>query len=857
MSASARTQPCTGRNARKPRTVALPLAPGRPPPLRHSRASKWRAFSLILVHVAMVAHFVHWRIAGRTLTPVEPSEAMYTLRDGALNAGFIFFSAAILATLVLGRFFCGWGCHLVAYQDLCGWVLRKLRLRPKQFRSRYMMLIPLAAAIYMFILPLIERLYTRFVRNVPPPKIEPHLLTTGFWDTFAGPIVAVPFLLVCGVVIVYFLGNKAFCAYGCPYGAFFGLADKLATGRIRVTDACEGCGHCTAVCTSNVHVSEEVRRFGMVVDPGCMKCMDCVTVCPNDALYFGFGRLPVGEHGHARGADPASPARSRADVDFAKRAGRPRLWKAAAAALMSALITLLLVAVMWGREARTARVPADFLLISGITIVAGVWVILMLVRLTHARGEVHYDLTRGGELGALVVFSIAFLAFRGIYDGAVPFLFGLGIGAVAAYLAVQAWRLTTNRAVVMQRWKLKADGRLTRAGWVFAAAISLLTAWTAHSALWQWHDFRCTDWYADARPIGHPDRRAAAEAALPHLEWCRDWGLFPVAKNLMSLAWAEVERGRLDAARSAADAATRAFGSRSDDPRIWLEVAKLHTWRNDDAAARAAFARAIDLERGERERLAAKVPDARHPTSALVWREWGNYLARRVLPPLMSGDADARERAADERRRVEGEIARSFENAARFDPASADALMAWGEHLLRAERIDDARPILINAVRAAPHDPRASGLLAVCGAFAQDDAAALRDYDAALEDAPNTALLRRNRALVHARRGRLADAGADYREALRLNPGSPDLRIEYGDLLAATNDLAGAAAQFEAARAMRGADPGVALRLGAVYERQNRRDVALAAYRQAAQSGDAHIRESAELGLNRLSNTPP
>jgi tetratricopeptide (TPR) repeat protein len=31
----------------------------------------------------------------------------------------------------------------------------------------------------------------------------------------------------------------------------------------------------------------------MVVDPGCMKCMDCVSVCPNDALYFGFGKPAV------------------------------------------------------------------------------------------------------------------------------------------------------------------------------------------------------------------------------------------------------------------------------------------------------------------------------------------------------------------------------------------------------------------------------------------------------------------------------------------------------------------------------------------------------------------------------------
>src|SRR5262249_14261986 len=83
---------------------------------------------------------------------------------------------------------------------------------------------------------------------------------------------------------------KGFCTYGCPYGALFGVADRLAPGRILVSDACEGCGHCTATCTSNVRVHEEVRLYGMVVDPGCMKCLDCVSVCPTQAFRFGFTR---------------------------------------------------------------------------------------------------------------------------------------------------------------------------------------------------------------------------------------------------------------------------------------------------------------------------------------------------------------------------------------------------------------------------------------------------------------------------------------------------------------------------------------------------------------------------------------
>jgi tetratricopeptide (TPR) repeat protein/NAD-dependent dihydropyrimidine dehydrogenase PreA subunit len=105
--------------------------------------------------------------------------------------------------------------------------------------------------------------------------------------------VAVPFLFVCGFMTVYFLGSKGFCTYACPYGGFFVLADKVSPGKIRVTDACNQCGHCTAVCTSNVRVHAEVKSYGMVVDPGCMKCMDCVSVCPNDALHFGFGKPAV------------------------------------------------------------------------------------------------------------------------------------------------------------------------------------------------------------------------------------------------------------------------------------------------------------------------------------------------------------------------------------------------------------------------------------------------------------------------------------------------------------------------------------------------------------------------------------
>jgi tetratricopeptide (TPR) repeat protein/ferredoxin len=258
--------------------------------IRKSKTGRWRGAALLLLNLLMIAHIVQWRITGKTVSPIEPSETMYTLQQGAINAGFIFFSLAILATLIFGRFVCGWGCHILALQDFCGWMLKKIGLTPKPFRSRLLVYVPLIGALYMFVWPTVYRFFTKPVHEPLIPKFTNHLVTTNFWETFPSVGVAIPFLFICGFMTVYFLGQKGFCTYACPYGGFFGLADKLSPGKIRVTDACNQCGHCTATCTSNVVVHAEVKQYGMVVDPGCMKCMDCVSVCPNDALYFGFGK---------------------------------------------------------------------------------------------------------------------------------------------------------------------------------------------------------------------------------------------------------------------------------------------------------------------------------------------------------------------------------------------------------------------------------------------------------------------------------------------------------------------------------------------------------------------------------------
>ena len=457
-------------------SIALPVLPSVAPKARnawqpghdkikHSKVGKWRAIVLILVHVAIAAHIAHWLITGSTVTPIEPSESMQTLRDGVVNAGFIFFALAIVSTLILGRFFCGWGCHVVALQDLCSWIMAKLRVKPKPFRSRLLIYIPLGMAIYMFVWPVIHReiirpifadargrLPTWLGQSNPIPGLSTHLVTQDFWATFPPWYVAIPFFAVCGFAIVYFLGSKGFCTYGCPYGGFFGPADLLSVGKIKVNDNCHQCGHCTAVCTSNVRVHEEVRDYGKVVDPGCMKCLDCVSVCPNGALSFGISTPTV---------------LTRPKNDDAK--------------------------------ARAAK--------------------------AKALREARYDLSKPEELVFLVLWIVLFWCFRGMLNQ-VPMLMAIGMAGCVMFLTYKSWRMLRDPNSRLQSLQLKLKGSIKPAGWAVIVLTLVSLAAAAWSGTVRGHLYLAEMQYAKlSTPIGavfsptfapSPSETAAARAGLRH-----------------------------------------------------------------------------------------------------------------------------------------------------------------------------------------------------------------------------------------------------------------------------------------------------------------------------------------------------
>lgn len=269
---------------------------GRPlrPPNRFARR---RAACLIGVHVLFLIHILHWKLAGQTLAPLELNEVAYTLELGILTAGFLFMATAVVATAVFGRFFCSWGCHILALEDLAAWVLGRMRIRPRLIRSRALAWIPLLAMFYMFVWPQLLRL----LEDRPMPAMHlrtdaegwASLMTANLWRNLPGPGIALFTFAVCGFLIIYVLGSRSFCRYVCPYGAIFGLADRVAPGRIVARGDCRRCGACTAACQSHVKVHVEAARFGTIVDPRCLRDLDCVSACPDGALAFGLTTPPI------------------------------------------------------------------------------------------------------------------------------------------------------------------------------------------------------------------------------------------------------------------------------------------------------------------------------------------------------------------------------------------------------------------------------------------------------------------------------------------------------------------------------------------------------------------------------------
>ncbi len=223
----------------------------------------------------------------------------------------------IVATVFLGRVFCGWVCPLGTLNNMVGSIKKG---RPKTstanwYRFKYYILIfllvlslfslqltgiadPISLLIRSFSLavyPLVsystsatfdafyntnipflvnvsEFTYT-ILKKIFLPFQQPFYLQSAF--------VGFLFLLILGLNLVE---RRFWCKYLCPLGGLLGIFSRYALLKRTVSEDCNDCGACANVCQGSATPDQK----GNWKNTECLYCMDCDDLCPRNAVRFGF-----------------------------------------------------------------------------------------------------------------------------------------------------------------------------------------------------------------------------------------------------------------------------------------------------------------------------------------------------------------------------------------------------------------------------------------------------------------------------------------------------------------------------------------------------------------------------------------
>ena len=231
-----------------------------------------------------------------------------------------------VATLVLGRFFCGWICPLGTVLDLVTVHIRKSApIKALGGNTKYWLLLPLLAAslfnlnlsglldpiaillrgLTFLLHPLLGlaaqeswvSLYHLIGERrdaIAPAYTLVHDTLLPFRDTIY-PLALFSAAILLGVIALERFETRAWCRHLCPLGTLLGWLGSFSPFKRVPASLCADCGSCRELCptsfTGNNLVKEE-----------CVLCMDCQRGCPHEWITFRPGLA-------LKGLGPVQPGR--------------------------------------------------------------------------------------------------------------------------------------------------------------------------------------------------------------------------------------------------------------------------------------------------------------------------------------------------------------------------------------------------------------------------------------------------------------------------------------------------------------------------------------------------------------------
>ena len=233
--------------------------------------------------------------------------------------GFYLSLILIIATVLLGRIFCGWICPLGTLHNLVGLAggTRSKAARPSWYRVKYYILLGILAASLFSVQPagimdplsllvrslalgiypafnsLIRSTFDALYELNPPVIVD---ISEYIYAILKRSVLSFrqPYFLqgamfsaiFVGVLLLNLLERRFWCKYLCPLGALLGLLARFSLLKQSVSEGCTSCGACTEICQ------------GGALDGGpgtwnkseCLVCFDCDDICPVGAVSFGLSK---------------------------------------------------------------------------------------------------------------------------------------------------------------------------------------------------------------------------------------------------------------------------------------------------------------------------------------------------------------------------------------------------------------------------------------------------------------------------------------------------------------------------------------------------------------------------------------
>jgi len=245
-------------------------------------------------------------IYGLTLVGSAYTESFYWLALPTL---------AIAVTLLHGPVFCGWICPTGTFQDLSGWLRKRLPHRPGGLSRGEIVALALASTGFMVLLIWIgvkKKLFIEdsslhwaamllllcclvlagVIEDQPSRKLRLFSLLAILLTVVSHSVVTSPMhfaftarddpasalttvvILVAGTFVL-----RSWCRYLCPWGYILGFLHRFSRVRILPdTSRCTACGDCDASCAVGAIDRGQIRTSQ------CQFCYACVDHCKNGGL---------------------------------------------------------------------------------------------------------------------------------------------------------------------------------------------------------------------------------------------------------------------------------------------------------------------------------------------------------------------------------------------------------------------------------------------------------------------------------------------------------------------------------------------------------------------------------------------